>query len=198
LPQALAYEPAATRRRALLARWSFTTLALCLAAAALLHWGPESLRRVEMFWLQRQCAAFCLDSATPALRQVPECWTRFYAKLSPPGGNPDGMIFLHERHSPAGNRRLVAIELHAGSDHDSAQLLTSRLITPGNPTRLPREVLAAGGSLRFRPELSIGTARPDDSDPSHFVFEADNPAGGQTFDGWLTDDDRLIIEPRRD
>jgi hypothetical protein len=180
-----------------LVRYSMAGLMASAALLSAITWGPQSLRRVGLYLLQRQCAAYVAPPNLPAIGAVPDCWSRFYARLSPPGGKPDGMIFLHERVSPSGNRRLVALELHLGSGNHEGPEAHARVIALGTPARPPREIFQLGGELRFQSGASVSAATADESDSSHFVFVITGANGNQTIDGWLTDDDRVILEPRR-
>jgi hypothetical protein len=121
-------------------------------------------------------------------------------------GSSDGIVFLHARTSPGGNQRLVVVQCNAGR----------RPIMSRPESFLPTVEFGVHavrlGTLRQPPanarssstgEVELNTTRfrlfagqPDPADSSHFTidYEADRVRG--TIDGWLQDDDTIILKPR--
>jgi len=108
------------------------------------------------------------------------------------------IIFLHERTSPAGHRRLVQIECGAANALRIEWSLDARVIEPATLTHSSREV-----TKRFQRERSgrfvdaeLHFGQPDPTDPSHFTidFTAEDRRG--TVDGWLHDDDSVTFKLR--
>ena len=121
-------------------------------------------------------------------------------------GPDEPTVFLHERISPAGNRRLVYVE----SYHANALRLPAGFRwTVVRPATLFRDPSIAGESQHGRNlsgmlipvDLSFG--QPDPNDHSHFTINLvikNPPAGGAdrygTIDCWLRDDDTVHFELR--
>lgn len=158
-------------------------------AVATALWGPAVRNRIELLYWQSRC----LDH-TPAPGQmtgVPHAWSRFAELWSPPGVRSDGTPYLHQRVSPAGNRRLVALDL-GWSD---GQIILARLIVPAGFFSRAKEASARGFSLPF--DARVVAAHSDPLDASHFTLECQIGSQLQIIDGWLRDDDLVLLEPRR-
>lgn len=128
-------------------------------------------------------------------------WERFY-ELAGGGLRSNGTLFVHRRTSPRGNTRLVAVDLVRA--YASGELITAaRVFSLGGLYRPPRELTAATIAPNAvplnRPDAKIvrvfvGT--PDPSDPSHFTIDYELDGQRHTLDGWLRDDDTVVIESR--
>jgi hypothetical protein len=141
---------------------------------------------------------------------VPMQWQKFYAILSPPGFWSTGTLFLHIRTSPSGHARLVAIDLSGsvlhsgGKDYPSCSL---HLISPGSLLNPPTEVLGESLDCKvalesYRSNVVLYPGQSDFADASHFtmrfVIKDENNAESEgLIDGWLTDDDHVLLETRR-
>jgi hypothetical protein len=119
-------------------------------------------------------------------------------------------VFLHERVSPAGNRRVVAVNLATASYPDGPVVLIDiRLFDPGSPLNPRfRELKVAdvkgvstiprfpGGifSLAFVPwgsDFRLYPGRPDPADRSRFFIPYDHNGTSGEFVGQLGDDDSV-------
>ena len=152
------------------------------------------LEGIDLSLLTRQCATYMPVSNAVAAGFVPDCWSRLYAKLSPPGGVMDGVIFLHERVSPAGGRRLVVVELRNGPSLGAVAY--SRVFALGGLLDKPKELASYDGGHVFDPRARVYAGVPDPNDASHFTFEVRTDGATEGYDGWLTDDDQILIERR--
>lgn len=165
---------------------------------AVVTWGPLSWRKVELIYWQSRCLNHTPPSvqaaASNANVEVPHEWARFYQLLSPPGMNSAGTAFLGGRTSPAGNRRLVAVDVsHTMADSNHA---TARLFVPGGLLSRPREVLHPIGAVQLPAGGVVVSGRADPRDPSHFTFICEAPDAQHVIDGWLRDDDTVLLEVR--
>jgi hypothetical protein len=170
-----------------------------LASTAL--WGHAAWHKVQLLYWQGQCLSYKapLDrvvwSSNPLQRATtPVVWTNFYQLFSSGGSQSTASVFIHERVGPAGNRRLVAIETYCGG-----QLLVARIFVPGTLFSRPRERTGALTSSVFLPDhcTSVYAGQPDRSDSAHFTFRYVAAGSLHVIDGWLTDDDRVLLEERR-
>jgi hypothetical protein len=128
---------------------------------------------------------------------VPSVWTRFYS-AGGGGFQSFGTAFLHERTAPNGTRRLVAVDLPPM--HAMRAPLTIRLFTVGSLLRPPTELRTSSrGSLPTYRAAVLGrvyAGQPDPNDPSHFTIEYEVDDHPRILDGWLRDDDTVVIESR--
>jgi hypothetical protein len=183
-----------------------------LLGIILMKIGPVGWRRVQLAYWQNRCMSYSAPadevvltigkpSATPA---VPKEWTNLYAMLSPPGMRSGGTLFLHERTSPSGNRRLVAVDAVdamgvAPMDPSTTHVIISapRVVRPGSLLRDPIESVALRiNATLVRPADAVHAGQPDPNDPSHFTIRIASGSEEQILDGWLRDDDQVVIERR--
>ena len=147
----------------------------------------------------------------PEAALTPRCWAeacRLAGGLTPPaagatavsgGGSSGATLFLHERRSPGGQRRLVAVQSAPGLPALASMPV---LVEPGSLTAIP-SVRAATLDADF--DLSLPTnpagtrfrffaGQADPSDPSHFTlrFTAEGVPG--SVEGWLRDNDCLKVK----
>ena len=202
-----------------------------VAAGACVRWGPAAWRRIQVLHLQRQCMtrhepydlvvlevdaerARALAAGQPAYRSVtqagswqpyayylPPEWESFYAAHSPSGLLSFGTVFLHERRTPSGRRRLVTVDFSSREFvHGYNWPVQWRVFEPGSLLRPPR--LLASRQTDLHPAvgpnrlLRAYAGQVDWSDPAHFTVEVEHARGTTLFDGWLRDDDTVLIEPR--
>ena len=216
-PSPVGYAP--PPRGAALRRWRrpLLLLGLIAMAASAFSWGPALLRHMELLRLQRRCMNYARPPHEVA-REIPapfdpvraqatehvvSDWEKLYAAISPPGKTPAANIFLHELRNRRGGRRLVAVD--AGSWDVLSSVLTEsisftwRTVRPGNAVTKP-ELLAQATVHRhvnpFSEGVRIWTGQADPHDPSHFTFEFQVGDRRGTFDGWLQDDDTVLIQVR--
>src|SRR5207302_434407 len=92
--------------------------ALAVVAIISLRLLPVAAHRARLMYWQNRCLTYSPPSGvwvTPKQKHVVRDWTAFYALLSPPGLKSDGTIFLHERRTPSGKRRLVSADVIYGT-----------------------------------------------------------------------------------
>jgi hypothetical protein len=137
---------------------------------------------------------------TPLAPAVPHEWAQFYAMLSPPGMSSSGTLFLHERTSRSGNRRLVAVDASSSALYGVGPvtvILMPRVVRPGSVLEEPTQVVHTRTGFMFAPEGRRAYAgQPDPNDPSHFTIRFAGASNARVVDGWLGDDDHVVIEPR--
>jgi hypothetical protein len=127
---------------------------------------------------------------------VPE-WERFYAAVSPPGMQPAATVFLHERRNSQGEARLVAVHAHRADMNHPIWYLTARVLRPGTLRSKPALLSdTMPWDIHNHGMERIMTGRPDPADLSHFTIEYHYLGQAFTLDGWLRDDDAVVIEPR--
>jgi hypothetical protein len=187
---------------------------------------PQFRERVRLFRLQRSCLHYKPPDGTIALRLSPatsksqfrvsvaqsttaQPWVTLYATLSPPGLKSDGTAFVHERTSPAGHRRLVCVDLSGDSlgykgrglslPFVSTELVfTTKVFEVGTFT-VPKEFPIGRFLYCTTPPdvpVTVAYGKADDKDDSHFTIELDADDVTRIIDGWLLDDDRLVLEFR--
>lgn len=153
----------------------------------------------------------------PVSGVVPQPWARFYALHSPPGFRSKATLFLHRRVRPDGTERLVAVDLFlVPSSPQSIAAAAVRVFEPGSLARLPRASSAnfslisgahtVTSDVLYTPtvqpsatppmSLRFFAGQPDPTDPSHFTIDYEDPTGRHTLDGWLQNDDTILLQPR--
>ena len=200
-PLAYAPRPPVHRRRAF-GRWLAVGFVLFVVATGS-TWLPPVWRRGRLLLLQHRCMAYAAPAgqvvadlrSSPPTGVVPPDWAAFYALLSPPGFRSDGTVFLHERRTPDGRSRLVAVDV-VDMPGDATRACC-RVIAGGTLARPPRPTLDwtteeawTTDDLQFR----AGVADP--ADPTHFTFNVIDAGHPVTYDGWLGDDDAVRLERR--
>jgi hypothetical protein len=129
-------------------------------------------------------------------------WDRLYRQISPPGRIPAAILFLHERTTAKGERRLVVVQLRllASPTYDISWLFDCVVLRPGGIFRTSAAVLH--DQLHQFPQLVPGSVRspaasgitqwhagqPDPLDASHFVIRGTRDGVPLKLDGWLRDD----------
>jgi len=133
---------------------------------------------------------------------VPFAWRNLYATISPPGLASGSTVFLQEMRTPAGKRRLVAVDIDQvtmrlpfrGPHHLS---LSARVIRPGAGIIGPQLLSTSDHSVVIADENSrIVAGARDPADPSHFTFTYECAGRSTVYDGWLRDDDNVDIQER--
>jgi len=198
----LNYAPRASAPKRLY-RWLVIASILLACLASSVWWIPAEWRRVQLFYWQRQCLAYTtvadqlvFDPNSSRPLQSPPEWTRFYSIYSPPGFRSAGTLFLHELRRPDGQPRLVALDLDRPNPIES--VVYPRVFLPGDLLRPPHDVSGMAFSYEIPvPAAKLFAGTPDPADPTHFTFKAKLKSTVVIFDGWLGNDDRITIGPRR-
>ena len=174
-------------------------------------WIGAGVQHARLLYWQGQCLAY----AAPAERVVVDgtnrdsaarCWGEFYTLFSPPGRQNLTTVFLHELRKSDGARRLVALEASAffgnGSHPDSEVSLDYHVIAPATLWSRAKLVTNAAARPYFYYEggeghhFQILAGQVDPKDPSHFTIPLRWKDRTVTLDGWLRDDDTILLEPR--
>lgn len=203
-PKLLEYAPPPPwhRRRAV----SRALIVIVLIMGGIIIWRvkPFVWRQIQLSYWQSKCLTYTALPGSEA-NFIPEPWNNYYTLLSPPGAQSNGTAFLHERTSPIGHRRLVAVDSGAMSRGRDALgiFFVARVFIPGTLVKSPVEIPIGFEQCRMeaRAGLRIQAGQIDPSDPSHFTIEVQSPdAKGAVskiiIDGWLRDDDSVLLEPR--
>jgi hypothetical protein len=143
----------------------------------------------------------------------PADWSAFELRLGKPRQS-HGMIFLHERTSPAGHRRLVVIDLHVDWFKDGAIVSLDKAVAkPATwrsdpawvaPTQRPEDAALTRDltarhtvlSVPFDRPFQLFPARADPADASRFTIDFRRADQSGVIDGQLRDDDTVALDVR--
>lgn len=225
---ALEYAPHPPSRRRRIVRRASVFFALIVVVGIAIRWLPAARDRIQIQFWQRQClnhrpapGKVVYDDEGERTRKlladpryqvrypgaqdayfVPRHWSELYARLSPPGLNSNGTVFLGRMTTPAGQTRLVALDVTylPGPGTSWAGIvpaeipswfLTARVIQPGSVLNRPKLLSSSTESLsRMDIPSPVLTANLDPEDSSHVALLGDR------VDAWLRDDDTVLIAPR--
>jgi hypothetical protein len=175
-------------------------------AAALLAGNPK----YYLYPLKRRASTQAPPGPTTAAVLDVSDWNklttllpRLYSPLIKPA-----VIFLHERISPAGHRRLVCVRYGPQSDTFSAEFVydfncDTFAVTPGTwsqpPIYTPQRWLYDTLVLwpRKPPLVHIFAGQPDPNDPSHFTIRYRIWGQEDVLDGRLLDNDQVTLTARK-
>jgi hypothetical protein len=233
--QPLDYAPRPSRRRKILRRLLGAAL-IAILAFATIRWGSVARRKIAVLYWQHEClvaappadqVVYAEDpvvvagllrqgsqytkistrAGSAAGRATPD-WTALASWLPAGMGSSRGaVLFMHERHTPSGKRRLVVVQ----GDFDPS--MAPPLFIPGfdlNLTVLEPETLRAHAKVRTpavaisvtsarprnSPKLKIFAGQIDPSDPSHFTIGYEMYGQPGIVDGWLRKYDQVEIKVR--
>jgi hypothetical protein len=168
-------------------------------AAALLAGNPN----YHPYPIQRRSSQHAAPSSATAAALGVSDWDNLGIALPRPKINP-AVIFLHERISAAGHRRLVCVRYWPEGDSFSAQFVQALncdtfTVTPGTWSQPP--VLIPKGWRydvetwwpRKPPLVRIFAGQPDPNDPAHFTIRYQIWSQEDVLDGRLLDDDRVTL-----
>jgi hypothetical protein len=201
-PQKLDYAPRPSERHHFIRQMVVGFMALCLGTLVL-KLGPVLWHRAQLLYWQSRCMSY-QASPGPIVFSSPSAihdWQVFYAMISPPGLNSYGTLFLHDRTSKSGNRRLVAVDglkIWSGSSPYPSLILnfSIHVIKPGSLWSNPK----AGPSYTVPLAIAadaIYAGQIDSNDSTHFMIRVLTTQTERIIDGWLLDDDRVVLEARR-
>jgi hypothetical protein len=231
-------EYAATpRRRWRWRRWVAVVLVVAITVTVL-HYREPIAQRARLLYWQHKCLTYTRPPGTPLMAWEsldadysrngsklqprytlsPDCWRRFEAECWPVRATPlvqragrgPQTLFLHERTSKSGNRRLVRIETGWTNALAIDRGHIATVIRPGSLWREPKEV-GPGQMFQYSGrsvEADLFFGQPDPENLSHFWFDfvvpddgstrAWKPVGSRrgTVDAWLNDDDTVTFKLR--
>jgi hypothetical protein len=184
-------------RRARVAVCSSLLVALSLS---IFLWGKPAWRRAQLLYWQARSMKYQVPEGTVASSSdrptiVSLEWANFYRLAGDGTVKSEGTVFLHERRSPGGRRRLVAVNVHDFGCFGGRGMV-AHVFAPGSLFSRATEISFTGGvhPVEFAAVIYVGL--PDPQDTSHFVIRYDLGKQSRVIDGWLTDDDRVLLEER--
>lgn len=130
---------------------------------------------------------------------VPRPWRKFFANWNGSGiPRTSGTLFLHERSTPIGKRRLVVVDVVSIKGTRDLQV-QSRVFEPPVGIAPARLISAATETLGLPADpghLQIFAGQIDPKNASHFIltYAIGNHHG--LIDGWLKNDQTVILELR--
>lgn len=192
---ALVYGPSVSRHVELL-RWQRRAMRFIRPADQVVYESdPARARALLKTYADMEAA----NSSGAPVYEFSRTWRQFCAILEPPGRKPGALLFLHERSTPSGHRRLVAVDLPARSEQPAIHMLVFRPGTMGsNPALLAESSWIPPFLAEPRPSgLRIAAGQIDPRDPSHFTMTWQSDAQSGVIDGYLLDSDRVVLEARQ-
>jgi hypothetical protein len=208
-------------------------LVLSVIGAVTWKWGSGAWRQGRLLYLQSRCANYIAPPDqivfqesppnTPpdtAQSRVPEVWNAYRgfftlnlvqelprsAARKEPNVDPESLIFLHERTSPSGNRRLLCVMLSVetrpqGREQGIYYHFHPIVINPATWTTIPQRmgkgfirVVSAGVSTQ--PAHVRVYAGQVDPNPSRFNFRVNAWGVDSIIDVQLENDDSILVVPR--
>jgi hypothetical protein len=216
-----AKRPSVTRRRWF--RRAVVGLFIASVAMSAVWWAPPAWNRARLLYVQRQCMRYAAPDGqlicaeplpyggqTPPFTVAatdPNCFSEFVGRGWGAAGTPirvraivqGPVLFLHERRSKSGVRRLVVVRRTPPGGRMSWDIPLSFNVTLIEPAGLSGPPRMDGFDLpdavppRFGdgspnpPLLRLFAGQPDPADESHFTIEYEVDADRGTIDGWLRD-----------
>lgn len=217
-PEQLAYAPPpALHRRRWVRRLAVRLVVVVILAAVGLTWGPLAWRRAELLYRQRQCLRYtgppdsvvCCEPLPAAGQMHPFTFEaadppvagevlRYRAgrdTLAPGSNGP--LLFMHERTTSSGKRRLVVVRRNPASGRQSWDLpvaYTVTLVRPATATtdsavRMQTliEVVPRDSTDTPHAALRFFAGQPDPSDASRFTVRYQRGAHWGVLHGVLED-----------
>jgi hypothetical protein len=191
---------------------------------SLVWWLPALVRRGQLLYWQNECVTTAIppnqivldtDSSTgPVTGKVATAWDEFYKRYSPPGLQTCGTIFLGEMKEPNGQSRFVAVDLCAATNaletglglHAHVFKKRGLFLELSPAQRYDPLVLARTGAASpfastnyhaTRDALVVHAGCLDAGDPSHLSFWTLLNGKRVDYEGWLQNDDTVIIGERK-
>lgn len=139
---------------------------------------------------------------------IPSFWIDYYQRVSQVRPTSLGVPLLHRLRSPGGNDRLVAVNVYP-TDYVGLTKYTpggmgisvgATVIEPGTLVTPPRRLTFADNTLsltRDSTDVAVYFGQLDSAHADHFMIDAVVEGTAIVIDGWLTDDDRVVLELRR-
>jgi hypothetical protein len=132
---------------------------------------------------------------------VPTPWRDFMNLLTQGSSKTTATVFVHQRTNPAGHRRLIGVNLLPQvSPNGDRWILDYESVVIELGAWLSEPRLCSGWRIELLTDhpapITVLPAIIDESDASHFSFECREAEHSTIYDGWLRDDDTVVIEPR--
>ncbi len=149
----------------------------------------------------KEATAYSEQLPLEFLRRAPiEPWDAFSLRWGGAVPMSQGTVFLHERKTRTGSKRLVAVDV-VGTTNGRMVQFQSHVFEP--PIGIsPARRKSAGIRVLAMPDaegrLTMQRGKPDLLDASHFVIGYRIGERRGDVDGWLRDDDTIVLEVRAD
>ena len=144
-----------------------------------------------------------------ALRIAP-AWDSFASLTLPYENHPGATLFAHARQNSLGQPRIVVViggwptsVLHGGQSTDTVEVEVI-IVRPGTWASMPSELTPLNYPHWIQLPLPAPirhvqwfAGQPDPMDESHFTIAYCVDGGRGLVDGWLGDDDQVVLESRR-
>lgn len=220
-PTQLHYSPPPPlHRRRRTTRW-LVALAIVLALVLASRWVPLLWRHARFLYWQHQCLTnpvppntVVYSSGPPAVANVSLPWMNFYNVGWALGKRSSATVYLGQRTTKDGVKRLIAFDILLISLRPGQQMrieVDGRVIQQGglfsDPKHVDWPMYAIGhlwqptaGSSPLPPPLPdvvVRSAIEDPADPSHLSFWMDVLDARYTFDGWLLANGKLRLEKKQ-
>jgi hypothetical protein len=180
------------------------------ASPAMIVYEEEAAAAAKLMAADSQYANYYAYGADPQIAAAfkPRCWANL-GSLVPNSWKIFGAsfggatIFLHERTSPAGHRRLVSVRLQPNWNQIEGFHHSPIATIPATLTKMPAGEITSENIAEIRrenwhrlPQLRVYAGQIDPADSSHFSIHYEMWGQGDILDGRLGDDDRVTLKPR--
>lgn len=178
----------------------------------------QSDANYSSYRIRRNIAGKLAESDTFAAAYIPACWRQF-SRATSTDPLTSAIVYLGERTSFSGHRRLICIRYYAETfsftpDFRQGYNCATEVITPATITRdsdagtyaaLARFHLAIGTAAHDQlgatfahhaPNVRIFAGQSDPNDASKFTIRYQMWGQTDTLDGQLTDADEITLKPR--
>lgn len=207
-PLQLEYALEPSWRKGKRARRAIITGILLLGVVASVKWVGPAWTHGRVLYYQHQCLKHSElpsnivydDDEKRPLKVIAKDWEQFYAAFSPPGGRFNATVFLGELRRNDGTARLVSIDVRPITELDlMVHQFDVHVIKPASFWK-PAE-LRSNTSWRvpYLAELSmdrIHAGQRDNARADHFTITSEGPHGSVIIDGWLQNNDTVLLEAR--
>lgn len=154
-----------------------------------------ALQRSDPVYVQGVAA---LAGGSDSVGRVPIEWRKFESILLGGKWPSMGTAFLKRRQSPSGHVRLIAVDIAKAS----IGTWHTQVILPGTATSMPKTLRSTVEGMPInqsglKPEFAVIAGQPDPIQLDHFTIEVIEDSHKAIFDGWLCDDDTVVLEMRR-
>jgi len=137
-----------------------------------------------------------------AVGRVPKLWSDYDSRINSGQTLPGwATLYLHRATSRSGNSRLIAVTLYQTGQYGDSLDAVTEIVEPGSFSARPREMNSHHWSSAWcvstvTDDVVIFAGQPDPVRADHFTIDA--AVGGIPFaiDGWLRDDDFIVLERR--
>ena len=209
------------RHRRLIVALAIAVTIVPVSKVAIQEWGE-----LQHWWLRRKCLVFSLPPSTVVFDDDPVRAKNLlalgkYVSSHPALGTATGspfallpirefddyavpsqwaapVVFLHERISPAGHRRLVVIHISLLPNDPFNRIFFDHYLEQDGVTGNASRSQDRSVEMYRLPAEAIGiyAGQPDASDSSHFTIDYLLNNRRETIDGWLNDDNSVYLIPR--